>query len=503
MSLAVEQTLPPPMKAEVDSPRSEGHAAGPLNMDAVPSRAARLEETLLAASQPIKKQKNLPSAAAAAAAAAATYDSMQSQYYDTMDVQEITTPTSDHQVVEEQAPVLPPKSALRASRMLDGLVGLKIVAPVDPPAFSQTPHDEYLSSEEEASATTDDFSDFEYESSSDDLSPSPAEDGRKHQVTARVVSVIFSGKPSMIQVPQNRRSLSPTSIEHLENSNKLRQAASHNDEMEVKSRRRMSTSTTSSRLSAHSFSRPAHLLRSSSMQPPGTSSRPNLPFLKVDPFANGSTYSLGNTQGEVNSTREAYVPQEVVRSEVKVPAEEDRPKTPKTPTKMFKGVARAMSLMKRRSVPRMNQAFLALGEIGGRPGSPSEASITEEDAEPPISMEQLPAKEPQETSPPLRRMETRSERAVTPPSPPTRSPPRPQLAPITHDEIVRIAERNARMAKHMSVTRTFQGEHGLESPISPMSPLTTPSPLTPNKRASTFTFGRRRMSVKLPGKLQL
>ncbi|PSR97168.1 hypothetical protein BD289DRAFT_426603 [Coniella lustricola] len=507
MSLAVEQSLPS-SEVEVGLPQSESHRSPALpliNMDAVPSPATgRGEACVVVASASASASACAVAVAVAAAAVTTTtksashrssYATLRSQYFDAMDHQIITTPTSaDGHVVDcPEAPMLPQKSALRASRMLDGLVGLKFTAPADTPAFTQTPHDEYLSSEEEASSTTDDCSDFEYDSGSDDqTTPSPVSEGSKHQVTARVVSVIFSGKPSMIQVPQNRRSISPTSIEQMQKLVQLQQETSN--ESDVKSRRRMSTSTVSSRASSRPDSRITLPPRSSSMQPPGAS-RPNLPFLTIDPYANGSTYSLGTPLS-------AQEPQEL--QEPKSAEDQDRPKTPKTPTKMFKGVARAMSLMKRKSTPRMNQAFLAPSEASGRPTSPSTSSIPEEADEP----REVPASSPSRAASPLQKLtgETEPAKAAStalPPSPPSRPPPRPQLQPITHDEIVRLAEKNARMNKHKSVNRAVYGEHMLDSPISPMSPLTTPSPLTPSKRASAFGFGRRRMSMKLTGKLQV
>lgn len=473
MSMAVEHSLPP-REVEVDLPRSESHAAELFNMAAAPNPAAGRETSFAAATQPSRS----------------SYDSMQQrQYQDAMDDMEVKTPTSDHQVAEEQAPVLPQKSALRASRMLDSLAALKISTPVSAPAFTQTPHDEYLSSEEEASSTTDDYSDFEYDSSSDDLSPCPTDDGHKHQVTARVVSVVFSGKPSVIEVPQNRRSISPNSIERPQHTTTQLQQEPPVD-TETRTRRRMSSSTISSRPSSRSIPRATHPPRSSSMQPPGAS-RPNLPFLQIDPYANGSTYSLGATQSEPTG-EEPQEPREFK------PVEDDRPKTPKSPAAMFRGVARAMSLMKRRSSNRLIQAYLAPEELSARSNSPSAASIPEE------AVEEM-AEEPRNS--PMSKTETRAEAptaAATPP-PPTRPPPRPLLRPVTQDDAPRPADNNARMGKPLSVARTFHGEQMLESPISPMTPvtpLTTVSPVTPNKRSSAFGFARRRMSVKLPGKHQ-
>lgn len=381
---------------------------------------------------------------------------------------------------EEQAPVLPQKSALRASRLLDNLVGLKLTMP-DPPSFTQTPHDEYMSSEEDASSTAGDFSDFEYDSSSDDVCPSPAKDRRSHEVTARVVSVIFSGKPSVVDVPQNRRSISPTSFERRQSIMDLASQSLAQDESDAK-RRRMSVTSTSSDSISTKPTRAAHPPRSSSMQPPATHNtlkKTKPAFLQIDPYANGSVYSL-----------------DVLQEPKEAEQEDDRPKTPRTPTKMFKGVARTLSLMKRRSTPRMNQAFLSTStEHVPLATSPSKRSIL---GEPLCEAPQEMGDEAAEG--------TAAELAVPPP--PQRPPPHPHSAAVTYDEIVRVAKRNERIERNerlLSVARTPTGDLA-ESPISPMSPLSatsTNTTATTGKRMSSFNAARRRMSIKLTGKLQL
>lgn len=478
MSLAVEQTLPSREVEQVGRREESGsHAAEPyITRDAAPSTTATAtgrEEAFASASPASAFVTNKPTRS--------SYD-MQRQYQDAMEDHEITTPVSDSHVVEEQAPVLPQKSALRASRLL---VGLKISPTAEPLEFTQTHHDEYLSSEEDASSTSGDFSDFEYDSSSDDV-PSPTEECSKyHEVTARVVSVIFSGKPSVIEVPQVRRSISPSSIERPSSMSGLSDRSSFN--AGAKSRR-ISISTTASSRSSRS-PHPTRPLppRSSSMQPPTDAMKAKLGFLRIDPYANGSSYSLGP------SLTEPSQPVEVHSAE-----EPERPKTPKSPGNMFRGVARAMSLMKRKSVPRLNQAYLSPDvDVPSQPSSPTPASIPEEAVEEPSTNQEVSPAEP----------ETQT---AAVPRPLSRQPAQPQLQPVTHDEIIRIAKRNEQN-KHLSTARTFHGEQALESPISPMSPLAKDSNTTNNtatttttKRISSFGFGRRRMSVKLTGgKFQL
>ncbi|QGI61801.1 hypothetical protein CEK26_005768 [Fusarium fujikuroi] len=220
------------------------------------------------------------------------------------------------------APALPAKSSLRASRCLDGLLTHKLTPEGQAP-FS-TPHDVYLSSEEDASSSADDFSDFEFDSGSDE---SQSTRRGSHEDTAKVVSVVFSGKPSVIDLP--RRSVSPSIISEASSRPSSRMSISSRPPSHLRRTttlpvtlpvldRRMSFCTTSS---------------GSVMHPPRTSSmgtrlekqRPD--FLSIDPFAK-------------------------VEPEVKEEATE-RPKTPKSPG-VFK---RTLSLVKKRSRPSLNTHF--------------------------------------------------------------------------------------------------------------------------------------------------
>lgn len=461
----VEHDYPP---REVHRPNTDRHAAEHSYIQPLPSAPAGRVHIYTT---------NTPSHSRASS------DSVHSHTYAAMDDQ-VMIPTKPSQhggpQPEDQAPVLPQKSALRASRLLDNLVGLKLTMP-DPPSFTQTPHDEYMSSEEDASSTAGDFSDFEYDSSSDDVCPSPAKDRRSHEVTARVVSVIFSGKPSVVDVPQNRRSISPTSFETRQSIMDLASQSLAQEDSEVK-RRRMSVTSTSSDSVSTKPVRAAHPPRSSSMQPPATHNtikKTKPAFLQIDPYANGSVYSL-----------------DVLQEPKEVEQEDDRPKTPRTPTKMFKGVARTLSLMKRRSTPRMNQAFLSSASQEHMPlsTSPSKRSILGE----PLC--EAPQEMGQEA------IEETSVFAVPPP--PQRPPPQPISTAVTYDEIVRVAKRNERIERNeklLSVARTPTSDLA-ESPISPMSPLSatsTNTTATTGKRMSSFNAARRRMSIKLTGKLQI
>lgn len=455
MSLAVEQSR----ELCVKRPASDSHshaAATSFNTDRMPATI----------SKPNDFYPTTPTHSSHS-----SYDSMHNYSYNhTMDDQGIISTKPDRHEVENQVPVLPQKSALRTSRLLDSLAALKVPEPEVPSAPTENPHDEYLSSEEEASSTAGDFSDFEYDSSSDEVSPSPTKECNICEVTARVVSVIYSGKPLVVDVPQTRRSISPSSIERHQSILDVDEKPSFDAEVK---RRRLSTSTISSTRSSASKSLLVHPPRTSSMLPPAAPSQTKPSFLRIDPYANGSTYSLDNQERPVSRQTVA----------------EERPKTPKTPTKMFKGVARAMSLMKRRSVPKLNQAYLAAqNENSVLPKSSSNGSIPEESAE--------EVSQDHDT-------ETKDE-VTTMPSLPLRSSPRPQLKSIASEDILGTIRNNERVERHLSVAQTFHGD--LDSPVSPISPVSATSTHTNpsnGRRMSTLNVARRRMSVKLTGKFQL
>lgn len=456
MSPAVERTTLPreavEADLEVDHLECERHAAELFINESAPTTASGREEEALGFGIATRVTKPDTS----------SYD-MQRQYQDAMDVHDLTMSTSDQLLVEEQAPALPRKSALRASRLLEGLK----ISP-EPLQFTQTHHEEYLSSEEDASSTSGDFSDFEYDSSSDDL-PTPAEECSSH-VTARLISVVYAGKPIVIDVPQIRRSISPSSIERPSTSGGLSDKYSPN----LKSRRTSASTSISSRSSRSLHPQRALPARSISMQPPSDALKGRLDFLRVDPFANGSSYQLSPAHTEPYD-----------RQETKWALELERPKTPKSPGTMFKGVAKAMSLLRKKSVARIEQPYPLPGVEHPLP-APT-LSIPEESPEV-LSKDEMARGE----------REPESEAAAAY-STPSRPPPRPLLQPtVTHDEIIRLAKKNEQSKHLLTPSRTF---HGDESPISPISPLSKDTTNAGHsRRMSTFGgFARRRMSVKLTG----
>ncbi|XWW96459.1 hypothetical protein V2A60_004433 [Cordyceps javanica] len=204
------------------------------------------------------------------------------------------------------APALPQKSAMRASRLL---ATLPQKLPEDRLVLTHAaPHIIYLSSEEDGSSSADDLSDLD----SFDSDSEESLDGYSVQAEfARAVSVIFSGKPSVVNL--SSRSSSLTS---------LRRRPSHDSVLRTASTEpalgRMRSTSSNASSTTHSLNHPP---RSSSMTTELEKRRPK--FLQVDPFA--------SNKDDTESV-----------------------KTPRTPTAMF---SRAFSsLVKKRSRPTLSPA---------------------------------------------------------------------------------------------------------------------------------------------------
>ncbi|TGJ86172.1 hypothetical protein E0Z10_g2607 [Xylaria hypoxylon] len=104
-----------------------------------------------------------------------------------------------------EPPAIPKRNTLRTSRLLDNL---RLNTIESATKSLNTTHNVYLSSEEEASSSADEYSDDDYESSSDESEKSPTR-RKSQEVTARVVSVVFVGKPNVVDLASSRRSVSP------------------------------------------------------------------------------------------------------------------------------------------------------------------------------------------------------------------------------------------------------------------------------------------------------
>ncbi|KAK1760817.1 hypothetical protein QBC47DRAFT_15099 [Echria macrotheca] len=351
-----------------------------------------------------------------------------------------TMPPSAKRPRADTAPELPQKSALRASRLLDNL-GLKLGGSMETTTEpgQATPLDVYLSSEEDASSDADDFSDYGYDSSVDDpTSPTTLQQPRSrssHEDTARVVSVIYSGKPSIIDLTVlRRRSTSPNSIE---------------------TRTRSSTVSSATRTPVDRPSTPASSV-SSPVQPARKGSllsdllvkkRPP-PFLSIDPYANGSTYSLD------------------AHKHPERPTEDESPnKPPKTPTQLLKGMSRTFSLVKKRSRPLLRTDS----------PQPVQTNFSSISGPSPLSASDPPALS---AGPSEADVDARESAVDSPQTPQT---------PVTYNDILRAAKKNAMMSPPSpSIAQT---------PISPMSPQGGA------KRGILSGLAARRRSIKLTGRV--
>ncbi|KAG5921975.1 hypothetical protein E4U61_005978 [Claviceps capensis] len=200
--------------------------------------------------------------------------------------------------IRDEVPVLPPRSARRVSRLMTPIPPKKTASSERPMLPHAAPHQMYLSSEEDASSSADDFSDFAEDPESDSEN--------SHKSTARMVSVKFYGKPSIVTMP-SRRSISPSSSSSRPTGPAILRTLTE----PALSRPRSISSTCSL---TPTFNHPP---RSSSMMTASfAKKRPG--FLQIDPYAKGN-----EDLPEIGSAR-----------------------TPKTPTAMFR---KTLNLVKKRS----------------------------------------------------------------------------------------------------------------------------------------------------------
>ncbi|KAG5981486.1 hypothetical protein E4U55_002883 [Claviceps digitariae] len=218
---------------------------------------------------------------------------------------------SFHLSTGDEAPMLPPRSARRVSRLTMPIPPEKTPSNERPMLPHAAPHQLYLSSEEDASSSADDFSDFAEELESDsEKSEKTTERRVSREDTARLVSVIFYGKPSIVTM--SRRSLSPSSSNGQQTGASLLRTSTE----PTLSRPRSNSPTGSSTMA---FDRPP---RSSSMITTGGVAKKRPGFLQIDPYSKG----------------DEEFPQSA--------------RTPKTPTAMFR---KTLNLVKKRSKQNLQQ----------------------------------------------------------------------------------------------------------------------------------------------------
>lgn len=201
-------------------------------------------------------------------------------------------------------PAVPQRSSLRVSKLLDNFK----LAQAEPEPSLNTPHDIYLSSEEDASSSADDFSDQDYESGSEESQQAVARRGSQED-TARVVSVVYSGKPCIVHLGGSRRSSSPDS------TSDRSQTSCHEEALNM--------------LEAKS-----HAVRQSSLL--SLETRPS--FLNIDPFAD--TEYPGSPKKDDDAS----------------------PRTPRTPSMMFNKMQKTLGLVRKRSRPMLHNLAAASRE---------------------------------------------------------------------------------------------------------------------------------------------
>ncbi|KAK4127653.1 hypothetical protein N657DRAFT_631433 [Parathielavia appendiculata] len=382
------------------------------------------------------------------------------KFYD-MDTQDTVGPSPKRVRSSDNVPELPPRSGLRVSKMLDNL-GMKLGGAVEATGLGQatTPHDVYLSSEEDVSSDADDFSDYDYDSSVED--PTSPTSRSSHEDTARVVSVVFAGKPSIVDLPAARkRPVSSTSLGttrtrcSTESSalTKPQTAASATTE----DRPITPASTASSRYSQSRPSKNTTPNRRSSILLSEILIKKKPPFLSIDPYANGSSYSL-NMPKALDSLE----------------GESQTAKTPRTPTALLKGVTRSLSLVRKRSRPALS------------PGP--QTSMPKLDA---LSSNRSSVQSP--PPPPPATVVHGDEGGPEPDTAKHEQQPKTPMTPITYTDILRAVKRNA----------TVMG--GAPSPPSDIMSPTSPGPAAAataaTKRGILGGLAARRRSVKLTGKV--
>ncbi|KAI0201267.1 hypothetical protein F4808DRAFT_425859 [Astrocystis sublimbata] len=213
-----------------------------------------------------------------------------------------------------EPPAIPQRNTLRASKLLNSL---RINTMVSATKSLNTTQNMYLSSEEDASSSADDYSDSDYGYESSDTESEQSSIGRKSQeVTARAVSVVFVGKPSMVDLASCRRAMTPPKRPQSEFFGR----------------------SVSSPLGAQGT--PDHAPRKVSVASTSDLPKTTHSFLSQDPF-NESPYTRRETVLRVEATTSAM----------------SYPRTPKTPTAAFQRLQKTFSLARKRSRPNLKAAL--------------------------------------------------------------------------------------------------------------------------------------------------
>ncbi|KAG5917051.1 hypothetical protein E4U42_007401 [Claviceps africana] len=181
--------------------------------------------------------------------------------------------------VGDEAPMLPPRSARRVSRLTIPIPPKKTTNDEQPMLPHAAPHQMYLSSEEDASSSADDFSDFEEELElGNEKSEKTTERRISREDTARMVAVIFYGKPSIVTM-SSRRSISPSSSSSQQTVPTILRTTTE----PVLSRPHSVSPTCSSTTAFHLPPRSSSMLTAGGCDSGVTKKRPG--FLQIDPYS--------------------------------------------------------------------------------------------------------------------------------------------------------------------------------------------------------------------------
>ncbi|KAI1195152.1 hypothetical protein F5X97DRAFT_309170 [Nemania serpens] len=250
-----------------------------------------------------------------------------------------------------EPPAIPKRNTLRTSRFLDSL---RLDSIESATKSLNTTHNIYLSSEEDASSSADEYSDDDYESSSEE--PENTLVRRKSQeVTARVVSVVFVGKPCMVELASSRRSVSPV--------NKRPQSEF------------FGRSVSSSSFGTASLqSRPDYLSRTVSLASGCDLPKESPSFLSQDPFSS-SPYTRRESALILETSPGSYA------------------RAPRTPTGAFQRIQKTISLARKRSRPNLKAAaenspsMSSLNLTNLNTSQESQASINKLDTASPVTVQ--------------------------------------------------------------------------------------------------------------------
>jgi hypothetical protein len=216
-----------------------------------------------------------------------------------------------------EPPIIPKRNTLRTSRLLDSL---RLNSITSATLSLNTTHNVYLSSEEDASSSADDYSDYDFDSSNEESEKSYVR-RKSQEVTARAVSVVFVGKPCVIELASGRKSVSP--------------ARRPQSEFFGRSTSPSSFETDSPQ------TRPDHPPRKFSLASTNDLLKESPSFLSQDPFSS-SPYTRRSSALTIETTTSSSA---------------SYPRAPRTPTAAaFQRIQKSISLVRKRSRPNLKAA---------------------------------------------------------------------------------------------------------------------------------------------------